>query len=224
MGLLITVEGGEYTGKTSVVVPGLARYFEKKGIPVLVSREPGGTVEAEKMRKVIFEKMRTGAPQEELAELFMKARQIHLKERIIPFLGEHKQKNVVMILDRYLDSTRVYQGLEGGVSLEKIRQLERKYIDNYYPDLTLILFFPQEKFEATLKARMNDQRETTAWDNHTINRHQKRQDHYLTLPALSKKWGENRHFVLIDASQSPEVVVAKAIEARLPLVMNHFDI
>lgn len=222
MGLFITVEGGEYTGKTSVVVPGLARFFKKKGIPVLVSREPGGTPKAEAIRQTIFQKMAEGVPQDKLAALFMQARQNHLKEKVVPFLGEKKERRGVVILDRFIDSTRVYQGLEGGVALDKIRALEKKYVGGYFPDITIILYFPDDVFSKVLNTRMRKTRQTTAWDNHALEIQRQRQKYYLTLPELAKQWGEERLFIPIDASKTKEAVSSKVISAVAPQFTTYF--
>ena len=73
MGLFITVEGSDYTGKTSTVIPGLQIAIINKGLPVLVSREPGGTIQGEHIRQQIFEKKAAGASAFELAVLFNQA-------------------------------------------------------------------------------------------------------------------------------------------------------
>lgn len=216
MGLLITIEGGEYTGKTSVVVPGLVEYIKARGIPVLSSREPGGTQKAEKLREIIFEKAKEGAPASELALYFNKARKIHLEEQVIPFLGAKKERRGVVVLDRYLDSTRVYQGLEGGVPLDIIRKLEEEYVRNYFPDLTIVLYFLEDLFERVLSERMKSERQTTSWDNHSVQTHLKRQRYYLQLPSLAKKWGETRQFVLIDAGKEKKTVIQNVIDVCKP--------
>lgn len=206
MGLLITVEGGEYTGKTSVVLPTIKQYFEQKNVPVLVSREPGGTPEGEKIREEIFEKVKNNADSNELALLFNKARRIHLDNVIIPFLGAHKEKKSVVVLDRYLDSTRVYQGMQYGVPQETLTQLEKEYVQGFLPDITFILYFPEPVFEQTLIDRQKNDREQTAWDMENNEKHLIRQRYYLQLPALAKKMGENRIFIPLDASGSKESI------------------
>lgn len=213
MGLLITVEGGDYTGKTSVVVPAIKKYFEKKGIPVLVSREPGGTKKGEEIREKIFEKIKHRTSPQELALLFNKARKIHLKEVIIPYLGKNKEKRGVVILDRYLDSTRVYQGMEYGIPMEEIIKLEKEYVGNYFPDGTFIVYFREDFFEQTLVERQKNDREHTAWDTQTIADHLRRQRNYLKLPTLSKKLGEKRQFFLIDTTGEKKDVRKRVEEA-----------
>ena len=216
MGYLISVEGGEFTGKTSLVVPALETILRRAGYCVKTSREPGGTPTAEAIREKIFQKLREGATQNELALLFNQARKIHLQEVIIPFLGARKEKNAVLILDRYLDSTMVYQGLEGGVPLKTLVDYEQEYALSFYPDLTLILFFPEDNFSQTLKERMRPsaasrERSKTSWDEATVEEHYLRQKHYLSLPRVYKQMGITREFTFIDASRYPYAVIKDSL-------------
>ncbi len=139
MGLLITVEGGEFTGKSSLVIPTLYNILNRCGYETLKSREPGGTSRGEQIRQKIFDRLKEGASQEELARLFNESRLIHLEEVIKPFLGQKKENNRVVVLDRYIDSTIVHQGLEGCASLKELKNLEQQTIGNYDPDLTFLL-------------------------------------------------------------------------------------
>ncbi|MCX7996903.1 MAG: dTMP kinase [Patescibacteria group bacterium] len=227
MGLLITIEGGEYVGKTTLAIPGLLSLLESCGIPVLSSREPGGTPEGERIRNEIFRKVADGANEKELAILFNKARRIHLDTVIIPFLGKHKEKNAVVLLDRYLDSTRVYQGLEGKLGLETIYELEREFVDGYLPDLTFILYFPDTMIEKLITARrmitspVSGDRSHTAWDDVPPATHRKRQEWYLSLAELAKKNGETRVFELVDASLPPGTVIGQIARKTLQYIMSH---
>lgn len=217
--LFITVEGGEFVGKTSLVVPGLSKIIEELGLIVASSREPGGTEKAEEMRQLIFEKIKKGARPFELAILFNKARKIHIDELINPFFTKHGDKNAVLILDRYLDSTRVYQGLEEGVELDTIRELEREYVGNFVPNITLLLYFPTEVFEHVFLERKNNvlpSRESNLLDDSHVMIHKKRQDYYLTLPQLAQKWGETRIFAQINAAKNPDNVIWQCCEACIP--------
>jgi dTMP kinase len=217
MGLLIAIEGDDYVGKTTVAVPGLRATLSDCGFPVLVSREPGGSPEAEQIRQEIFTKAQGETSQEELARLFNKARRIHLEQVIKPFLGEQKEKQGVVILDRYMDSTRVYQGLEGKLPMETIYELEKEFVGGYFPDLTFILYFPKEKMRKMMQIRQqlaeeelgSEHRDKTVWDESTIEVHEKRQEYYLQLEELAKKHGERRYFNFIDASLSPFEIIQK---------------
>lgn len=208
MGHLITVEGGEFTGKSSVVVPALYALCKELGIPAVKSREPGGVPKAEKIRKRIFERLRNGANPKELAVLFNRARKIHLTHIVRPFFRKHPHG--IVLLDRYCDSTFVYQGYEAGVSISSLLELHKKYADNYFPDFTLLLHFPVESFAQTFLNRSQSpadmSRDTTAWDEGHISTHQQRQKHYLSLPSLFESLNIPRVFAKIDASLEKEHV------------------
>ena len=224
MGLFITIEGSDFTGKSSTVIPGLQKALNNVHLPVLVSREPGGTKKGEAIRKQIFNQRAKGASALELAMLFNQARAIHLQEKIFPYLGKKKEKKTIVILDRYLDSTRVYQGYEGGLEMEKIFDLEKKYIDNYLPDLTLLLYLPEDKFYTVMTERIRDARDHNSWDQDKLSYQLDRQRLYLKLPVLAKSRGEARVFRLIDASKSKDAVVKKCINACRPYIKKKFDV
>ncbi len=233
MGALISIEGGEFVGKTSVAIPGLADCLKAAGISVKISREPGGTPEGEQIRQQLFQRITENAPVTEITELFMRARKIHRLEVIEPFLGAQMEHDRVLILDRYLDSTRVYQGLDGGLDLETIHQMERDAVGTLFPQLTAILTLPEDRFETVLRARMSradldNQRDQTDWDQQSIQKHWRRQQYYLQLPALAKKWHEDRDFTIIDGAAHPfEVIktlceaVSATIQARTLLSERH---
>lgn len=223
MGFLISVEGGDFTGKSSLVVPSLKVVLESVGFNIKTSREPGGTPQGEKIREQIFTRLREGASQQELAFLFNQARQIHLQEVIIPFLGSNKEKDGILILDRYLDSTRVYQGLEGGVSLEILAQYEQEFANGFYPDLTLILFFPESRFRQTFEMRRRfsqkeEGRSQTGWDEQAGEKHLLRQRNFLRLPRTYEQMKIPRKFVMIDASGHPFEVVRGSVSAVASLL------
>lgn len=216
MGTLVTIEGGEFMGKTSMALPGLVSVAKKAGYAVASSREPGGTPEAEAIRAEIFQKVEQKAPIEEIAVLFNKARKNHLEQVIHPFIGAQKEKEGIMVLDRYLDSTRVYQGLEGGLDLEYIHQLETEYVKGYLPDITFILTIPADKFARIILARqkiaaMESGRDHTVWDEASIEQQLLRQKRYLELPALASRWQEQREFHVIDASRHPFDVIGDIV-------------
>ncbi len=221
MGLFITVEGGEFTGKTSVAIPTLTQLMEFLHIRVRVSREPGGTPRGEAIRQKIFTRLKEGADAHEAALLFNEARRIHLDEVILPFLGRKREHDGVMILDRYLDSTRVYQGLEGGVPLETLYALEKEYAYSFYPDLTLVLYFPEELFSKTFDTRRDvsldaQERSRTVLDEGTLAHHLARQRHYLRLKDIAQARGEQRAIEYINAAVERPHVVRQIIEATIP--------
>ena len=133
-GRFITLEGGEGTGK-STQIRRLAAALEKKGIAVLCTREPGGSPGAEEIRKLMVEGEpgRWDAVTETL--LAYAARVDHVARTIGPALLADKW----VISDRFNDSTFAYQGVGRGLARETIRRIDSAVLDDFAPDLTLIL-------------------------------------------------------------------------------------
>lgn len=148
----LTFEGGEGVGK-STQVKRLAARLADLGVPVVRSREPGGTPKAEAVRSFILqgkpESWGVGAE----AVLFAAARLDHVNELIAPALDAGKW----VICDRFADSTRVYQGLTGGVDEGLIDALETLALNGHVPDLTIILDMdPETAFERVRQRAMED--------------------------------------------------------------------
>ncbi len=133
-GKFITLEGGEGAGK-STQVKRLAAALEKKGIATLLTREPGGSPGAEEIRGLLV----NGAPGrwDALTEtlLVYAARADHVKRTIGPALLAGKW----VICDRFTDSTYAYQGAGRGLARETIRRIDAVVLDDFRPDLTLML-------------------------------------------------------------------------------------
>lgn len=138
-GLFITLEGGEGTGK-STQARRLAARFNASGRKAHVTREPGGSPAAERIRALIL------APGEARFDpvtetlLFYAARNAHLETLIRPALAH----NDVVICDRFSDSTRIYQGVMGTVSTELLTTLDQTIVGATQPDITLVLDLPAE--------------------------------------------------------------------------------
>jgi dTMP kinase len=134
-GRFITFEGGEGAGK-STQAKRLAARVERLRLSSLISREPGGTRIGEDIRSIILK----DRPQDPVTELllFAAARAEHMTSVIRPALDE----GTWVICDRFMDSSRVYQGKLYNVEADLIRYLERYTVAPDYPDLTLILDLP----------------------------------------------------------------------------------
>ena len=136
-GRLVTFEGGEGAGK-STQIERLAATLRAAGLDPLVTREPGGTPGAEQIRRLLVE----GAPDRWLplgeTLLLLAARYDHVARRIAPALADGRW----VLCDRFMDSTRVYQGVAGGVGEETIDRLHAIVLGDLRPDLTVILDVP----------------------------------------------------------------------------------
>lgn len=133
-GRFITFEGGEGAGK-STQVHRLAERLRLHGFEVVETREPGGSPGAEAIRHLLLAGVAKPLGSEAEAMLFAAARDDHMAATIRPAL----QRGAWVICDRFIDSTRVYQGALGNVDRRLIRSLERLVVGADMPDLTLVL-------------------------------------------------------------------------------------
>jgi dTMP kinase len=136
-GRLITFEGGEGAGK-STQIKHLEAALRRAGLPVLATREPGGTPGAEAIRALLVDGAPTRWSPLTEALLLVAARHDHVIRVIEPALAAGRW----VLCDRFIDSTRVYQGVAGGLGLALIDQLHGTIFDDLRPDLTLILDLP----------------------------------------------------------------------------------
>jgi dTMP kinase len=201
-GKFITFEGGEGVGK-STQAKRLADRLEGQGVPVIVTREPGGTPVGEDVRGLIL-KDRPKDPVTELL-LFAAARAEHMTSVIRPALEE----GTWVISDRFIDSTRVYQGKLYGLEPELIALLERYTVAPDFPDLTLILDLPASAGIERAQSRGTLSR----YDAERIETHEILRKGFLEIAT-----GEPERCVLIDANMlvtSVETAVWQAVSAHL---------
>ncbi|MFN0219171.1 MAG: dTMP kinase [Hyphomicrobium sp.] len=201
-GKFITFEGGEGAGK-STQAKRLAARLEGAGIATLVTREPGGTALGEDLRALILK----DRPQDPVTELLMfaAARAEHMTAVIRPALDE----GTWVISDRFLDSTRVYQGRLYNLEPELIAQLERYTVAPDYPDLTLILDLPPE---AGLE-RTVGRGTLSRYDAERIETHETLRQGFLEIAER-----EPERCILIDGHLAPDSVDAavwQAVSERL---------
>ncbi len=130
---LITVEGGEGVGKTTLI-QGLEKELTKQQYPVIMTREPGSTALGEALREIVLHKKCKISAQAELL-LFLSARAQHLEEVIRPALKSGK----LVLCDRFNDSTIVYQGIARELGEDKVREWCQLICAEIEPDLTLLL-------------------------------------------------------------------------------------
>jgi dTMP kinase len=206
-GRFITFEGGEGAGKSTQVSRLCAR-LRARGLIALSTREPGGTPRAERLRALILSGGARALGPEGEALLFAAARMDHLDVVIRPALARGEW----VACDRFMDSTRAYQGRLGDLRPEMIASLERVTLDGTRPDLTLILDLPAEIGLARAAARRGggaaDRFEAEGLDSH----------HALREAFLEIARREPERCVVIDAAQSPDVVeeaIWDAVESRL---------
>jgi dTMP kinase len=148
-GRFISLEGGEGAGK-STQLAALAQALEGRGVPVIVTREPGGSPGAEAIRALLLEGDEARWNPRAEALLFAAARSDHVEKTIKPAL----ERGAWVLSDRFLDSSLAYQGEAGGLGIEAVRDLHRFGSLDFLPDRTLVLRL--DEAEGTARARVRD--------------------------------------------------------------------
>jgi dTMP kinase len=174
MGYLITLEGGEGAGKTSILNR-LASALEQQGYSVVSTREPGGIEIAEQIRKVILDRDNMKMDPRTEALLYAAARRQHLVEKVIPALEAGK----VVLCDRYIDSSLAYQGHARGLGIEEIYSINKFAIDEYMPDLTL--YFDVDPEIGLSRIEKDAGREVNRLDVESLKFHEKVREGYQLL-------------------------------------------
>jgi len=206
-GRFITLEGGEGAGK-STQAERLAAQLRALAISVVVTREPGGSAGADIMRHVLL----SGAAQPlgPVAEtlLFAAARDDHVRSTIAPALAEGRW----VVCDRFIDSTRVYQGVLGRVDPKLIRGLERLTVSDTMPDLTFMLDLPAE-IGLARAAQRRAGGQADRFETETIEFHTNLRQAFRRIAAA-----EPQRCVLIDADRTVDQVaddIWAAVNSRL---------
>lgn len=210
-GKFITLEGGEGSGKTTMIGR-IGSYFEERGIPYLVTREPGGIEIAEKIRNIILDPSHTAMDARTEALLYAAARSQHLAEKVEPAL----QAGITVICDRFVDSSLAYQGYARGLGIENVWEINRFAIGDLMPDVTLYLDIEPEQGLSRINA--HDGREINRLDLENLEFHHKVREAYS---LLQKQFPERIH--VIDASQAPDDVEKAMILSLETGILKDFD-
>jgi dTMP kinase len=176
-GIFITFEGGEGVGK-STQIRRLADRLRRRGRDVLVTREPGGSPGAEAVRHVLLSGMAESFGVRMEAILFAAARSDHVEEVIRPAL----ETDAVVLCDRFVDSSRVYQGVTGNLEADFIEALQRIATNGVMPDLTFILDLPAETGLGRARRRGGAEA-PDRFEREEIETHEKRRQAYLDIAA-----------------------------------------
>lgn len=190
-GKLITIEGLDGAGKTTVIKNVLNRLKNHSELEFVYTREPGGNQIAEQIRKVILNQENSNMDAVTETLLYAAARRQHLIEDIKPMLEQGK----IVICDRFVDSSIAYQGVGRGVGYDKVKQINDLITDEIKPDLTL--YFEIEP-EIGLK-RISDHRidEVNRLDKEEVNFYKKVAQGYRQLIKNNPE-----RFEIINADQS----------------------
>ncbi|MBB4954601.1 dTMP kinase [Agrobacterium vitis] len=178
--MFITFEGGEGAGKSTQIKLLEAR-LKALGLTVVVTREPGGSPAAEALRHVLLSGAAEPFGVEMEAILFAAARNDHVETRVRPAL----MRGDVVLCDRFMDSSRVYQGTTGNLETAFIEELQRLAVNGVMPDLTIILDLPAEAGLARARLRAGNAGEVTPdrFEKEELATHERRRDAFLAIAA-----------------------------------------
>lgn len=206
-GKLISFEGSEGSGK-STQISRLAAHLQKSGRDVISTREPGGTEIGEQIRNII---VHNSKGEEMCAEtellLFTAARAQLVREVIAPALVAGK----IVLSDRYLDSSTVYQGIGRNLAADPVNQINRFAVGNVMPDLTIVIDVPTDVSLARLKQRASDLPDRMEREN--IDFYKKVREGYLVLAK-----GMPERFIVVDGTKTEDVIEKKIwaeVKARI---------
>jgi dTMP kinase len=203
-GLFITFEGGEGAGK-STQIKRLSEKLQRQGYDTVVTREPGGSPGAEALRHVILSGAAEPFGPGMEAMLFAAARSDHVEQVIRPAI----KRGAIVLCDRFIDSSRVYQGLGSDDDRAFVAALERISINGMMPDMTLILDIDAELGLRRAALRRGTD-EPDRFEKETLDTHQRRRQAFLAIAA-----GEPERCIVIDAAGSAETVEAQVTAAVL---------
>lgn len=206
MSLFVTFEGGEGSGK-STVLKKVDSLLRGEGYETVLSREPGGTPISEEIRNVILDRKNTDMDPRTEALLYAASRRQHLVEKIWPALKEGK----IVLCDRFLDSSLAYQGGARGLGIDEILKMNEYATEGTLPGLTIL--FDIEPTEGLARIAANQGREVNRLDLEKISFHEGVRK---TFRTLAKRFPDR--YVVIDASQPLDSVVSdayKAVKSRL---------
>jgi len=210
-GFFVTFEGGEGAGK-STQIERLAGKLRAKKYEIVVTREPGGSPGAEAVRHVLLSGAAEPFGPKMEALLFAAARSDHVEQVIRPAV----ERGTIVLCDRFIDSSRVYQGVTGGLDPAFMEEVERVAINGMMPDMTLIFDIDPVEGLRRANARRNEGDAPDRFEKETLAIHQRRREAYL---AIAER--EPDRCILIDAGSNADVVehvvtaaVFAALEAR----------
>jgi dTMP kinase len=208
-GRFITIEGSEGVGK-STQIGELRNFLVQRGREVVVTREPGGTPRAERIRELVLTATAEPMPQSCELLLIFAARAAHVHNLILPAL----QRGAWVLCDRFTDATYAYQGAGRGMEMMAIATLENLVQGSLRPDLTLLLDLPTPIAMERARRRNQANGATDRFEAERRDFFERVRANYLQRAAL-----EPQRFCVIDASTTVPTVaaeIARTVELRLP--------
>lgn len=197
-GFFLTLEGMEGVGK-STCLKFISKYLQKKQVPFIVTREPGGTPLSEKIRELVLGKQFPDITRDTELLLFFAARAQHVQTVIMPAL----EKGQWVVCDRFVDTTYAYQGEGRGIAKEHIAVLERWLLGHFRPNLTLL-------FDAPVNLALSRTRRRGRMDR--IESEKQQFFRKVRRCYLERAKHDPKHYQIIDARKPLSVVKERLIQ------------
>ena len=197
-GKLISFEGSEGSGKSTQIAR-LAAHLQETGREIVATREPGGTEIGEQIRNIVIHNSKGDemCPETELL-LYTAARAQVVREVIAPALA----RGAVVISDRFLDSSTVYQGIARNLAPGPVREINRFAVGEVMPHLTIVIDVPTDVSLKRIRQRASDLPDRMEREN--ISFYTKVREGYL---LLAKEWPER--VIVLDGTQTPDAIEKK---------------
>ena len=202
--IFITLEGVDGAGKSTQATL-LSNIFKRLGLEHIITREPGGCFESEAIRQIFCNETLNFSNDTKIL-LMTAARIEHVRKKILPAL----ENNIIVICDRFIDSTVIYQAYALGFGHMDIRKLHKEYVGDIYPDITFVFNIATEEANSRILLRKNN-------DYHDLELLEKIISGYEKIQKTAER------FVAIDASKSSEVItleMVKELKIRFPEVFT----
>jgi len=195
-GMLITFEGPEGSGKTTLI-KAIAGEIGSRGDDPLLIREPGGTIIGERIRNILLDTASTDMCPETELMLMVASRAQLIREKIRPAL----EAGLIILCDRFADASVAYQGYGRMLGEKTVNAMNDMALDGLVPDLTFVCLLPPEQGRARQKRLQTDRldRETTEF-------HQRVYEGYQIMAESGKS-----RFTVIDATVSPAEMLEQAL-------------
>ncbi|MFF2094456.1 dTMP kinase [Paenibacillus sp. NPDC058174] len=204
-GIFITIEGGEGSGKTTLIER-ISHTMQQRGKTAVITREPGGIPIAEQIRAVILDRSHTEMDARTEALLYAAARRQHLVEKVMPALEAGK----IVICDRFVDSSLAYQGHARGLGMDEVWSINHFAINGLMPHLTI--YMDIDPVVGLNRISQSAEREVNRLDLESLAFHEKvREGYRLLLEQYPDR------IVKLQAENAAEVVYQEAmavIDAR----------
>ena len=197
-GKSISFEGGEGTGK-STLIKNLVEVLTKENLNLVSTREPGGAKISEQIREVIVDKNNVDMCYQTEALLFAASRAQFISQVINPSLKENK----TILIDRFVDSSLVYQGIGRGLGIDEVMRINQFATNGWLPDLTIVLDIDPK---IGLKRISDNNRDTNRLDEQDLEFYNLVRNGYL---ELAKKYP--KRIIVIDADRTSNEILDEVL-------------